>query len=139
MIPYLFPSPQRVLLESLGPFQMIAIISEISKVRFEYSRRAQDSSDLYFSQKDVDEREAPKEEVEEELETTSYDFVAEKKDHKSRHHAEDVVDSASSKKSTAKEDIETPSSPSSTKEYATAMSKKQKAVAAAQKAKKSRI
>jgi len=103
-------------------------------------RPAQDSSDLYFSQKDVDEREAPKEEVEEELATTLYDFVAEKKDHKSRHHAEDVVDSASSsKKSTEKEDIETPSSPSSTKEYATAISKKQKAGAAAEKAKKSRI
>ena len=103
-------------------------------------RPAQDSSDLYFSQKDVDEREAPKEEVEEELATTSYDFVAEKKDHKSKHNAGDVVDSASSsKKSTEKEDIETPSTPSSTKEYATAISKKQKAVAAAEKAKNSRI
>ena len=47
-----------------------------------------------FRKEEVDEREAPKEEVEEELATTSYDFVAEKKDHKSRHHAEDVVDSA---------------------------------------------
>ena len=35
----------------------------------------------YFSQRDVDERVAPKEEFEEELATTSYDFVPEKKEH----------------------------------------------------------
>jgi len=124
----------------------------------------------YFSQRDVDERVAPKEEFEEELATTSYDFVPEKKEH-GTHHARqssssssvseegekvethDVADSSStpsskssSKKSVKKEDVETASTSSSSSsssspkpEYNQAISDRQKAEVAAEKAREDRI
>ena len=123
----------------------------------------------YLSQRDVDERVAPKEEFEEELATTSYDFVPEKKEH-GTHHARqssssssvseegekvethDVVDSSStpsskssSKKSVKKEDVETASTSSSSSsssrkpKYNQAISDRQKAELAAEKAREDRI
>jgi hypothetical protein len=133
-------------------------------------RDARESSYPYFSQRDLDERRAPREEVEEELATTSFDFAPEAKE-RSRHHAhhysssfssmgddetkvveadDDVVEassskslprkSTSSKKSKEEKDAETPSTPKhSHSKYAEAMTEKQKAEAAAEKARENRI
>ena len=133
-------------------------------------RDPRESSYPYFSQRDLDERRAPREEVEEELATTSFDFAPEAKE-RSRHHAyhssssfssmgdeetkvveadDDVVEASSSKslprkstslkKSKEEKDAETPSTPKySQSKYAEAMTEKQKAEAAAEKARENRI
>ena len=123
----------------------------------------------FFSQRDLDDRRAPREEVEEELTTTSFDFAPEAKE-RSRHHAhhspssfssigdeetkfveadDDVVEASSSnslpRKSTSlkkskEKDAETPSTPKhSQSKYAEAMTEKQKSEAAAEKAHENRI